>query len=221
MRDSIVFYRSFYEALRKLPPDDFKQAAIAIMEYGLNDTEVECDGVAEIIFTMARPQIDANIKRAVGGAKGGRPTKKPMVFENAETKKPMVFENDENQKPNVNVNDNVNVNIKRESKEKKPRFSPPTLEEAKEYANEHGYTKVDVEHFIDYYTGNGWMVGKNKMKDWKACLRNWNRSQRQELTTKGKQEVTAKNRFNNFSQRGYDYDQLEKTLLSTNGGMNE
>lgn len=66
--------------------------------------------------------------------------------------------------------------IEKESKEKKTRsrFSPPTLEEVKAYCLERG-NNVDAERFVDFYTSNGWKVGKNSMKDWKAAVRNWER----------------------------------------------
>ena len=57
----------------------------------------------------------------------------------------------------------------------KKTFSPPKIEEVKAYCLERNNT-VDAERFIDYYTANGWMVGKNKMKDWKAAVRTWERS---------------------------------------------
>lgn len=57
---------------------------------------------------------------------------------------------------------------------KSKRFAPPTLDEVKAECMEKGHA-VDPEAFFDYYTGNGWMAGKVKMKDWKATLRNWNR----------------------------------------------
>ena len=56
------------------------------------------------------------------------------------------------------------------------RFTPPTREQVQEYITEKGY-QVDAERFIDYYTSNGWRVGKNPMKDWKATVRNWNRKE--------------------------------------------
>ena len=55
------------------------------------------------------------------------------------------------------------------------RFIPPTVEEVKAYCVERNNT-VDAERFIDYYTSNGWMVGKNKMKDWKSAVRMWERN---------------------------------------------
>lgn len=56
--------------------------------------------------------------------------------------------------------------------EKRKRFTPPTIEEVEAYCNESKY-KIDAERFIAHYSSNGWMVGKNKMKDWKAAVRNW------------------------------------------------
>lgn len=73
---------------------------------------------------------------------------------------------------NISIN-NTSINKKEIYKEK--RFKKPTLEEVKAYCQERG-NNVDAEHFIDHYESNGWKVGKNPMKDWKATVRNWERS---------------------------------------------
>jgi hypothetical protein len=52
------------------------------------------------------------------------------------------------------------------------KFTIPTLDEVKEYIIDKSY-QVDAVQFIDFYESKGWMVGKNKMKDWKACVRTW------------------------------------------------
>ena len=52
------------------------------------------------------------------------------------------------------------------------RFIPPTIEEVEEYINEKGYN-IRASKFVDYYTSNGWKVGKNPMKDWRAAVRSW------------------------------------------------
>lgn len=52
------------------------------------------------------------------------------------------------------------------------RFIPPTVDEVREYCFERG-NSVDPQRFVDYYSSNGWMVGKTKMKDWKAAVRTW------------------------------------------------
>ena len=55
------------------------------------------------------------------------------------------------------------------------KTTKPSLEEVKAYAIEQAKPD-EAEHFYDYYTANGWKVGKNPMKDWKAAFRNWKRS---------------------------------------------
>lgn len=55
------------------------------------------------------------------------------------------------------------------------RFIAPTLEEVKAYCLERK-NNVDAERFIDYYSSNGWKVGKNNMKDWKATVRTWEKN---------------------------------------------
>ena len=61
---------------------------------------------------------------------------------------------------------------KEEQPAKRKRFTPPTLEEVKAYCSERN-NGIDPQTFIDYYESNGWMVGKGKMKDWKATVRTW------------------------------------------------
>lgn len=56
----------------------------------------------------------------------------------------------------------------------KTKFSPPTLEEVRDYCIERR-NNVDPQRFMDYYTSNGWRVGKNPMRDWRAAVRNWER----------------------------------------------
>lgn len=58
----------------------------------------------------------------------------------------------------------------------KPRkFTPPSVEEVREYCSERG-NNVDPDKFVDFYDSKGWMVGKNKMKDWRAAVRTWERT---------------------------------------------
>ena len=67
------------------------------------------------------------------------------------------------------------------------RFTPPTVDEVREYCFERG-NSVDPQRFVDYYTSNGWMVGKNKMKDWKAAVRTWETNKQERGVTNGKHE---------------------------------
>jgi len=54
------------------------------------------------------------------------------------------------------------------------RFTPPTITEVIKYMNEKGCnSQAEAEKFFDYYSSKGWLVGRSKMKDWKAAIRNW------------------------------------------------
>jgi len=57
-------------------------------------------------------------------------------------------------------------------KKKVVRFQKPTIEQLKEYMREQGMNDI-AENWLNHYEANGWMVGKNKMKDWKASVRTW------------------------------------------------
>ena len=67
------------------------------------------------------------------------------------------------------------------------RFVPPTLEEVTEYINENMFI-VNPEIFYDYYQANGWTINKNKMKDWKATVRNWNRRDQEKKKVKSQED---------------------------------
>lgn len=102
-RDSFIFYRSFYEAIRELADEEQIKVYKAISEYALDGNELELTGVSKAIFTLIKPQIDANTKRYENGKKGGR---KPKQNQNETKTKPNVNDN-----VNVNVNDNVSTTV--------------------------------------------------------------------------------------------------------------
>lgn len=59
-----------------------------------------------------------------------------------------------------------------------PKFVPPTQDELHAYFYERGGSLDDANTFFDFYQSKNWMVGKNKMKDWKAAVRNWMRKEK-------------------------------------------
>ena len=104
-KDSFVFYRSYFEALSDLPEEKQIKLYFAISNYSLNFIEPKLDGICKTVWTLIKPQIDANRKKwqngilgAEHGLKGGRPKKiKNPIGVILET-------------PNENENDNVNEN---------------------------------------------------------------------------------------------------------------
>lgn len=124
------------------------------------------------------------------------------------------YQDSENEKTTVKRQQDVtetslkhtNKNEKNEKNEKKcsrARFVPPSYEQVSSYCHERG-NSVDAQRFLDFYEAKGWMIGKNKMKDWKAAVRSWERRDG------GKKKPEESH---NFKQREYDMESLEKKLL--------
>ena len=89
------------------------------------------------------------------------------------------------------------IDIKEKNiKEKLALFTPPTIEEVTVYCKERG-NNVDAEQFIAFYSSKGWMVGKNKMKDWKSAVITWER-----------REVKPKGNIENFLHRDYADEEM-------------
>ena len=128
MNESFVFYKSFADAIDELPAEQYKAVMTALTRYALKDEEPDLDDpIAKALFTLMKPQVDANNKRRTSGQKGGRPKKEASETESTIEKtngfenKNHSFENEnhwlenesqsfENEKPNVNVNVNANAN---------------------------------------------------------------------------------------------------------------
>lgn len=168
IRDSFVFYRSFFVAISQLPKKYQLDTYQALAKYALDSEETSLNGISSAVLELCKPQIDANNRRFENGKKGGRKNQ-------TETKtEPKQNQTETKPKPNVNVNvnDNVNVNVNANENKRACRFAPPTLDDVTAYCTERG-NGIDPQRFIDYYQSNGWKVGKNPMKDWKAAVRTW------------------------------------------------
>lgn len=99
---------------------------------------------------------------------------------------------------------------------KAKRFVKPTLSEIKQYCIERN-NNVNAEHFFDYYESNGWKVGKNSMKDWKAAVRTWERSEYRKPNSKKNSKEDAINVVNNLMNKlgGVDTEQPTTDFEST------
>lgn len=76
--------------------------------------------------------------------------------------------------PEIDIEIDIEIDKKKERKTMTTKFAPPTVDDVKSYCAERGNV-VDAERFVDYYSAKGWMIGKNKMRDWKAAVRTWER----------------------------------------------
>ena len=112
MRDSFVFYRSFFEALQDVPIEERACIYDAICAYSLNDIEPKLTGMQLAIFKLIRPNIDSNKRKyengkkgASFGKKGGRPKK------DNPNQTPTKPQDNPNQPRNVDVDDNVDDDV--------------------------------------------------------------------------------------------------------------
>lgn len=96
MRDSAIFYRSFYEAIKELPSGNQLEVYNAVFEYALNFNAVELTGLSKTIFTLIKPQLEANIGKYKNGIKAKNKQKRSKKEAN------------ENVNDNLNENNNVN-----------------------------------------------------------------------------------------------------------------
>lgn len=170
------------------------------------DTDVDSeDPMVDMMLEVVREQVTFDVRsyerkceaNRENGEKGGRPAKpeEPNKTQQNPTK-PNSRDSDSDTEIDSEIEPEIGIDSERlRSGESKKRFRPPTVEEVEAYCFERN-NKVDAERFVDYYTANGWKVGKNPMKDWKAAVRNWERKDPPDNVvsmTKGQQARAAQN----------------------------
>ena len=121
MRDSFIFYDSFYAAICELPDDIQLQVYTAVMRFALKGEEPDLTGVAKAVFLLIKPQIAANNRRFENGCKGGAPKGNQNARKQPKTTEAQPNSNQAGTKTQPNVNVNVNDINKKEIKNKEKR----------------------------------------------------------------------------------------------------
>ncbi len=149
----------------------------------------------EAVLIAIRPVMETSRSRIVAGGNGGSKTPSNGGSKRASktvsktpskrtSKTPSNGESNDASKRASEEEEEVGRGIKEEERGKKARFRAPSPAEVDEYARSYAEgkgidlasTDFDPERFVDFYAQKGWMVGKAKMKDWKASVRIWVRS---------------------------------------------
>lgn len=201
MNDMILLEESL-RAISKLPDED----AGALIKALISGDSENLPLMADLVFPMIKGQVDRMTefreKQRANGSKGGRP-KNPDTTQTKPNDNPNETQAEPKEKPPVPVP--VPEPIEKEPPTGvRKRFTPPTVEEVREYVRENGY-HVDPETFVDFYASKGWVVGKSPMKDWKAAVRTW---------SKDRKEQTPPNR-NPKIQAAYGFS-TERTTVNYN-----
>ena len=170
-----------HKPLIEAVPDDVAGRAVkAALRYFESGEADQLAPLETAVFASLRADIDEAVATYLrdieNGRKGGRPR-------STDEGKPPVREGDHSL-PSVTEGDGEGDGEgEREEEQKgvvagKPpvrhTFSPPCVDDVRRYCGEQGL-EIDAGKFVDFYASKGWMVGKNKMRDWRAAVRNWNR----------------------------------------------
>ena len=181
-KKSFVLYHDIRGPLELLTDEERGKLFLAILDYSERGEAPDFTGALQMAFAFIQTSLDRDTeaweskreKRREAGSLGG----KQRVANQANA----TFANQNKQtQANQAVPAPVPVPVPapvpvKESKADKPpratRFAPPSVEEVAAYCRERGNT-VDAQHFVDFYSSKNWMIGKNKMKDWRASVRTW------------------------------------------------
>ena len=165
------------------------------------DTDVDSeDPMVDMMLEVVREQVTFDVRsyerkceaNKENGEKGGRPAKpeEPNKTQQNPTK-PNSRDSDSDTEIDSEIEPEIGIDSERlRSGESKKRFRPPTVEEVEAYCFERN-NKVDAERFVDFYSSNGWRVGKNPMKDWKAAVRTWEKREDNVVNMTAAQQMEA------------------------------
>ncbi|WP_276684831.1 hypothetical protein, partial [Slackia piriformis] len=172
MAESFTFFSKIIEACDMLNENDRSSMLYAVAEYGASGKRVELPYPLDAMLAGFTEDIDNSKNARNQGSRGGKTRKRNTTEQRAESENeaPLAsplgspHQNPDQTKP---VQTSADQTIKKESAS---RFSPPSENEVRKYCEERGYG-IDPATFVSYYASNGWMIGRSKMKDWKAAVR--------------------------------------------------
>ncbi len=160
-----------------VPNETAGKALKAVFRYFDSQEMDDLDPLAFAVFSAIKPYIDesfSDYQRSVEtGRSGGKKRWGKNTHPIAPLNPPIGVSTEAEAEAEADADAKANI-CRADNPPKRTRFIPPTVDEVRAYCQEHGY-QVNPEYFVDYYTANGWMAGKNKMKNWQSAVRNWNR----------------------------------------------
>lgn len=190
-KNSFILYCDIGQHLELLSDEDAGLLFKGIVHYADTGEPPQLPPMAAMAFSFIRAQIDRDQekwnttrekRRAAGksgGLKSGESRQRSNEAKEANASNPKQNEADEADNVNVTVPATGNVpvtviNREKTDKPPRPRFTPPSTDDAITYFCEQGSSAAEAKSFLDYYAANGWKVGgRATMKNWQAAARNW------------------------------------------------
>lgn len=203
-RDSFIFYRSFYEAISELPKENQADSYNAIMRYALDQEEIELTGISKAIFSLVKPQLDANYKKYENGKQ--KKSKTEAKQKQTKSKKVTNVNVNENENANVNVNDNDNVSDSCvDGLQKIIDFYNENIGLITPYGVEvlEDYSKDMPTDLIIYAMQISVEANKKTIQYIKAILNNWQKAGIKTLADAKRESKNSKKK-SSYEQRQYD-----------------
>lgn len=204
-RNQFTFYRSYYDAVLNVPKRQQANILLAIVEYAFTGIAPTMSGSEQMAFALVKPTLDSarNKSESIRKRSNKRPNDLESLQEerpgnppaNPEQFTPSLIEEEKEKEKEIELEKEKEIELEKESysphtpplrggeqitsgKGQGPGFCPPTAGQVQDYCRERG-NRVDAQAFVDFYSSKGWMIGKNKMKDWRAAVRTWERQDRE------------------------------------------
>jgi hypothetical protein len=177
-RDSMVIYRSFYDAIKELPEKNQLEILKQIFEFGLDGIESELTGLSKTIWILIKPNLEANRTKWESGCKAKRKqsrskTEAKPKQERSETEANVYVDVDENEDKDVNENEKLSSKPKAKKKKEKVEFIAPTIEQVQEYFTDKAYPLQLVEKVFNHYNDKEWHKSNGQpVIDWKRTISN-------------------------------------------------
>lgn len=185
-REYFCAYHSYLGAMEQLTDEERGRLFTALLAYSQTGEPQQLSGNERFVFPVMREQIDREYKKYAAKCERNRENvmkrysneyERNQSYSNAtntKTKKKTKTRTKTKEKENI---EGVPGGTPADKPPKTRAFVPPSVEEVRAYCLERG-NGIDSQYFVDYYDSNGWMVGKTKMKDWKATVRRWEANER-------------------------------------------
>lgn len=223
MKDGMIIYASYVEKFKKLSNEQFGRLVRLILQYQKDGVVPEIEDLAiSIAFDIMKIDLDKNNERyeeiceqrRIAGAKGGlakASKRKQMIANDSKSYQEVandsktyqslanLADKDKDKEEDKEEDKDKDILLKENVESKAKRFTPPTVTEVSDYCRENNYN-IDAQRFVDFYESKGWMVGKNKMKDWKAAVRNWVRRQKEDNSSEKSLDEKTQKRYAKYDE---------------------
>ena len=192
---SFLLYTDQSVPLEKLSNEQKGKLLQAMFDWQLGKPVTFDDPIVDVVFSFFEQTFKRDEEKYAAKCEKARESVRKRW--NTKVNEPVqtdtnVYERiqDDTNHTNSNSTSNSNSDKKKNISKEKPdqyepkttRFTPPTVEEVRAFCDSR-QNGIDAERFVSFYASKGWMIGKNKMKDWKQAIYTWEKQRKEEAAS--------------------------------------